>query len=250
MSKAATPEADSVLTKQRFFHYWDLRHSFHRTVVKSANRVLSLVPAQPKYLVMGKKKEREAPYSLVREGDVVVQVGAPFDTLHSGRSRGFHLALRAGTSGESIVIEPHPVSVGEYREMASKFGLNMRVIEGAVADSEGQLDLLYDPVHPATNFIDGVAEYAEDEKKRFERRQVRSDRLDDLVGSIDRQVRVLSITTNGAEFIALDGAPELLSMTDYVALAGPDRTVYDEPLGALGFSFYSFDDRGVTYKRS
>lgn len=241
---------NAVLTARRFFHRWDHRHGLHRTLVKAANRGLRLLPLEAKYRVMGRRKAREKPYDLVADGDLVIQVGAPFDTLHSGRSRGFHLALRAGSKGSSVVIEPHPVSVREYREAAKLFGLQMEVVEGAVAAEQGLVSLRYDPGHPATNFVDGVAEYSEDEKDRFESVEVRADQLDRLVGDLERDIKVLSITTNGAEFLALDGAPELLRRTEYVALAGPDRTVYDKPLEQLGFKFLSFDDRGVTYARA
>ena len=239
---------EAVLTKMRFFHRWDHRHPIHRNGVKIANKTLRLLPLKLKYAAMGKRKLTEVPYNLVRNGDVVVQVGAPFDTLHSGRSRGFHLALAAGVDGKSFVVEPHPVSVGEYQKAARLFGLEMTAIEAAVAPSAGTVELLFDPDHPATNFVDGVANYSEDEKARFLRRTSRSDLLDNLVDS-DESVKVLSITTNGAEFIALEGAANLLSRTEYVALAGPDRGAYDETLAALGFEFLSFDDRGVTYKR-
>lgn len=245
MSTNATD--NGVLTARRFFHRWDHRHGLHRSLVKAANRGLRQLPLEIKYSVMRRRKASEKPYDLVNEGDLIVQVGAPFDTLHSGRSRGFHLALRAGPSGSSIVVEPHPVSVSEYRKAARKFDLDMEVVEAAVASEKGMVTLRFDPQHPATNFVDGVAEYSEDEKGRFETVEVKSDQLDLLVGNLDRNVRVLSITTNGAEFLALDGAAELLKRTEFVALAGPDRGVYDKPMEALGFKFLSFDDRGVTY---
>lgn len=235
---------------KRFFHRWDHRHALHRRLVRAANFLLRRIPMGAKYALTSRVKQRQIPYSLVGEGDRVVQVGAPFDTLHAGRSRGFHLALAAGRTGKAEIVEPHPVSVAEYRAAAAHFDLsNTTVVQAAVATEESVLQLRFDPDHPATNFIDGVARYSDEEKTRFNASEVRGAPLDDLVSADEALIRVLSVTTNGAEFIALENATRLLQSTEYVSLAGPDRDAYDETLAALGFEFVSFDDRGVTYRR-
>jgi hypothetical protein len=58
------------------------------------------------------------PYTLVGPGDVVLQVGAPSDTLRSGRSRGMHLALRTAPTGRAVIIEPEPSSAAAFVDAA------------------------------------------------------------------------------------------------------------------------------------
>lgn len=240
-----------ALKKPRVFHRWNHRHPAHRGFVRAANRTLQLLPMQIKYGISTRIKSRELPYSLVRPGDTIVQVGAPFDTLNSGRSRGFLLAL-AAKRGRALIIEPHPVSCAAYRGAGKRFQLaNFEVHQVAVNSVDGaHVELLFDPSHPATNFVDGFADFTEEERQRYESMSVEGTTLDTLATNLDGQVKVLSITTNGAEQMILGTAPGLLARTDYVSLAPPDRELFDRLLAEHGFEFMSFDDRGVTYRHT
>src|SRR5690349_12910453 len=102
---------------------WDHRHPAHRTAVRAANRALASVPLRLKYRAGARLRLGRLPYSLIGPGDVVVQVGAPSDTLHSGRSRGMHMALRS-VGGRAIVVEPDPGSAEEFRKAAAELGLD------------------------------------------------------------------------------------------------------------------------------
>ena len=78
---------------------------------------MARVPFRLKYAIGQHLRRGRPPYELVRNGSVVVQVGAPRDTLRSGRSRGMHFALRA--QGISKVIATHLRS-GAKRKIAAK----------------------------------------------------------------------------------------------------------------------------------
>lgn len=71
------------------------------------NGLASLVPYQPKYAFGEWLRSSNHPYSLIRSGDTVVQVGAPRDLLRAGRSRAIHFARLVGT-GRVVVVEPDP----------------------------------------------------------------------------------------------------------------------------------------------
>lgn len=120
--RPAVWEIETMSSREMLRFRWDHRHPLHRSIVKRANRVLAKVPLGRKYAVGQRLRLGKPPYSLVGPGDVVVQVGAPSDTLSSGRSRGMHLALRS-VAGRAIIVEPDPSSATRFEECAHELGL-------------------------------------------------------------------------------------------------------------------------------
>lgn len=231
---------------------WSHRNPVHRALVKIANRTLAGVPFAIKYRVTERLRLGKPPYSLVGPGDVVVQVGAPSDTLLSGRSRGMHLALRS-RGGRAIIVEPDPPSAAEFRRRAEELGLDHVLVVNAGAWFQAStITLLVDPTHPATNFVDGTVDYDETRKQEFTKVEVPVFTLDqivkDAIGGYG-PVRLLSITTNNSEREILRGIEGILSAgLKYLCLARTGEG-YDEIAADMGFRYLANDDRGYTYLR-
>lgn len=230
---------------------WSHLHPVHRATVKRVNRMLAQLPLHRKYRVAQRLRVGKMPYSLVAAGDVVLQVGAPADTLHSGRSRGMHLALRS-VGGSCIIVEPDPHSAAEFERAAAQLGLDHVTVVNAGAWSEpSSLTLLVDPAHPATNFVEGTVDYAENRLRDFDRINVPVRTIDEIVSSTlghDVLVRLVSITTNNSEREILRGAKRVLSRAKYLCLARTGEG-YDTLASDLGFDYLGMDDRGYTYLR-
>ena len=229
---------------------WDHRNPVHRTLVKAANRSLARIPIATKYRVGERLRARKPPYSLIGPGDVIVQVGAPSDTLLSGRSRGMHMALRC-RGGRAIIVEPDPASAAEFRSRAAELGLDHVTVVNAGAWFEpSSLTLLVDRSHPATNFVEGTVDYDEERKADFERIEVPVMTLDqivkDAVGAYG-PVRLVSITTNNSEREIIRGMQEVINAgLQYLCLARTGSG-YDEFVNEFGFEYLVSDDRGFTY---
>lgn len=240
----------STRTPLRF--RWSHRTAMHRTLVKAANRVLARTPLAPKYRIGARLRRNQLPYSLVSPGDVVVQVGAPSDTLLSGRSRGMHLALRS-CGGRAVIVEPDPSSAAEFRYRANELGLDhVTVVNSGAWHEPSSMTLLVDPAHPATNFLEGTVDYDDERLKDYERVEVPVLTLDQIVNDAIGDygpVRLVSITTNNSERNILRGAEKIIAAgLSYLALARTSEG-YDQLADALGFDFLGVDDRGYTYRR-
>jgi FkbM family methyltransferase len=231
---------------------WNHRSAVHRSIVKGVNRCLASVPFKAKYRITAKLRDGRMPYSLVGPGDVIVQVGAPADTLLAGRSRGMQLALRC-RGGRAIIVEPDPASAAEFRSRAAELGLNhVTVVNSGAWNEESTLTLLVDPTHPATNFVDGTVDYDDVRRRDFQRVTVPVQTLDrivyDAIGSYG-PVRLLSVTTNNSEREILQGIDGLIADgLQYLCLARTGAG-YDEVANKLGFDYLATDDRGFTYLR-
>lgn len=231
---------------------WDHRSPVHRSLVKTANRGLARIPISTKYRLGGRLRASKPPYSLVGPGDVIVQVGAPSDTLLSGRSRGMHLALRC-RGGHAIIVEPDPTSAEEFRRRAADLGLDHVIVVNAGAWFEpSTLTLLVDRSHPATNFVEGTVDYDEERRADFERVEVPVITLDqivkDSIGSYG-PIRLVSITTNNSEREIIRGMGRVLDAgLQYLCLARTGEG-YDELVDEFGFEYLVSDDRGYTYLR-
>lgn len=232
---------------------WNHRSSVHRTIVKSANWGLAKLPLAPKYAAASRLRARKLPYSLVAPGDIVVQIGAPADTLRSARSRGMHLALRS-RGGRAIIVEPDPTSATEFRRRAAQLGLeHVTVVEAGAWSKPSTLTLFVDPSHPATNFVGGTVDYDAERLQDFREITVPVLTVDQIVkDAIGRYgpVRLLSITTNNSEQEILKGAGGVVDAgLQYLSLARTGEG-YDQIAGDLGFQFLANDDRGFTYLRT
>src|SRR5262245_229693 len=87
---------------------------FFRALTVAFNGIAAAVPYGIKYPVGTWLRKRKFPYSVIRDGDVVVQLGAPRDLLHAGRSRALHFTRLVG-SGKAVVLEPDAENVAHFR---------------------------------------------------------------------------------------------------------------------------------------
>lgn len=232
---------------------WNHAHPVHRTLVKTANRGLARIPFEQKYRATQRLRDGKPPYSLVGPGDVVVQIGAPADTLLSGRSRGMHLALRS-RGGKAIIVEPDPDSAEEFRVRARELGLDhVEVVNAGAWSAPSTLKLLVDPSHPATNFLDGTVDYDDARRADFTEVEVPVWTVDQIVEQVLGRVvpiRLLSVTTNNSEREIVRGIDKVLDAgLKYLSLARTGEH-YQEMVEPLGFSFLANDDRGYTFVRN
>jgi len=216
------------------------------------NRLLARIPLRLKYSIGAWARRNRAPYGLVR-GRVCVQVGAPADTLHAGRSRGFYFSWLAGPEGRVLIVEPDPFSAAEFERALERAKIgNTIVCNRAAWDRPGTVDLRVDPQHRATNFVFGLVPYNDDRLAAYVSVSVSALPLDDILEELGFAAPdVISITTNWAEKAILAGMHKALVSAAYVALAyGPDGEQYEELIGHHGFVPFSHDDRRVTYKQA
>jgi FkbM family methyltransferase len=190
------------------------------------------------------------PYSLLDETSTIVQVGAPADTLMSGRSRAMHFALIA-RRGKVVVVEPDQASADLLGRLCADRGLEHVSIHAVGAwSSKKRLKLFVDPRHPATNFTEGMTDYDSDRMADFLEAEVEVDTLDNILSREGvEDIDLLSITTNGAELEIIEGlGTDRPHRIRHLALA---RTgvVGDDYIERLGFDNMAFDDRGNTYRR-
>lgn len=235
-------------------HRWNHQSPIHRTLVRTANSILARLPTGLLYRGMLVRRQQILPYELVRPDDDVIQVGAPADTLKSGRARGMSFALLT-PKGQTTIVEPSQRSIDFYRDVGDSMSVEGMRLEHAALFSEAQpsIRLYEDHDHPARNFVETVKDminYSDEELADFEVTEVPAKTLDQVwrESCNGRRVRLVSITTNGSEEAILKGGVEVLSNTDYLALAITSDEVTELALNA-GFELVGNDDRGFTYKR-
>ena len=229
---------------------WSHQGKFHRCLVKTANKVLSALPFRTKYFVVAKVKSRRIPYSLVA-GKSVLQVGAPYDTLEAGRSRGMLFSQLAGNDGAVLIVEPLKESVEQFQRRLKDCGLvNTKVCESGVWSEATTSIINVDTEHPATNYTGSTVDYSEAREAQFEKVEISLDTIDNIVDSVGiKNIDLISITTNWAEEEILKGMSRVLSRgVKYICLAyGKDGEDYNNTMESYGYEILSHDDRGVTY---
>ena len=244
--------SESIKSKPGFKFLWSHQGMVHRLAVRLVNKVLALIPFKLKYLVALQMKKTQVPYSLV-EGKTVVQIGAPYDTLNAGRSRGMMFSLMAGTGGRVLIIEPLKESVVEFRNRLSELNIeNTTVVQAGAWSKKTESVINVDVDHPATNFTGGTVDYAEERVSEFSQVKIQLDTVDNiLLNSGLDHVDLISITTNWAEEEILIGMSELIEQgLEYICLAyGKGGESYESKMFELGYDVFSHDDRGVTYRR-
>lgn len=235
-------------TKLRY--RWSHRHPLHRRMVRVVNRILPHIPFVVKYGVTDAVRRRNLPYRLLGPTSVAIQVGAPRDTLLSGRSRAMAFVRRTSPSGRVLVVEPDPASVDEFRRTAERHGLrHVEVACVAAWHERTTLTMEIDPLHPATNFTSGSAAYDDAERMRFRTVEVEAVLVDDLVDKhgLDH-VDLISVTTNGAERQILHGSQRTLARDrPYICLARTEDS-YEDLMADLGYELVGDDDRGFTFR--
>jgi FkbM family methyltransferase len=142
-----------------------------------------------------------------REGETIVDVGAGtgWETLLFSRG--------VGTSGRVISIEAHPKVFRCLSKVCTENRLeNVTLIQAAVADQEGEVQLSDSPEHEANGII-GVASGI----------RVPCTTLDHIFRSLElSQVDFLKMNIEGAERLALTGMKEMVRKTKNVCIACHD----------------------------
>ncbi|MDH3743575.1 MAG: FkbM family methyltransferase [Acidobacteriota bacterium] len=242
------------IDKEYLRFQWSHRHPLHLKLVRIFNALMAAVPFRIKYGIGLRFRRSKPPYSLLRSDSVVVQVGAPRDTLRAGRSRAMYFALLVQPHGRLVVVEADPESARSFEEAAAARGLKgVTVCTKAAWSERAELNLHFKNSHPAAGFVEDCADYTEDEARQFAVASIPADSLDNILASLtpdSEQVRLLSVTTNGAEEKALEGARgQLAKGVAYISLArtGPKL---DELMRSLGYQHFAHDDRGFTFCRT
>ena len=238
-------------TQEYFRFRWSHEHKIHRLAVQVYNTAMRFVPLRIKYALGKRLRTRSYPYILVNDGSIVVQVGAPQDTLHSGRSRGMYFSLFAGRKGKVLIVEPDAGSLKEYESAAKTWQLeNLLLFPMALWSEKKRLRVFVDDSHPASSFTEGTKKYDEAVMQKYRVVELEADTLDNILANngIER-VDLVSITTNGAEKEILKGMQETISKgLRYICLA-KTGTDYQEMMAEIGYELNSYDDRGFTFVR-
>jgi FkbM family methyltransferase len=219
------------------------------------NGVVSFLPYGIKYPIGNLIKRNKYPYCIIKEGDVVIQAGAPSDLLSAGRSRAIHFARFVGR-GKVVVIEPDPGNCEAIKRFVARNNLQDSVIlvEKGIWSEPGELDFLSSPDHPAASVLVDAKEISEsliDERHYavIKVPVVTLDMvLDDLRIDVD-SVRLVSLTTNGAEPYILKGMNKLIDGgLEYISLASTNKG-YPELMEKIGYRMIAIDDRGYTFRK-
>lgn len=218
-------------------------------MVRLFNSLMVFVPYSVKYHIGKLRRKNRFPYCLIQPGDTVIQVGAPNDTLRSGRSRAMYFSLFAGNSGKVMIVEPDPASKKAFEKAAKSLKMTNISFHNSGAWSEKKdLKIYIDPKHPATNFTEGQVEWDDKRMEDFEEIIVPADTIDNIVRANKiAQVKLVSITTNGAEEHIITGMASLLKTSNpLISLALTDD--YEDFMSSIGYEFYTYDDRGQTFR--
>ena len=76
----------------------------HTVLRRCGYAVLGLLPLQWRYRLGRAARHHRLPYKLLKQGDTVVQIGAPWDLLRMGRSRSMHFSYFVGDSGHVLIV--------------------------------------------------------------------------------------------------------------------------------------------------
>jgi len=243
----ASEETGNTQSKAMLRHLWDHNHPLHRMTVKAAYRVLKLMPFGLKYGVGVKRRRNREPYKRISPGDTVVQVGAPRDLVDAGRSRAVMFAHFVDREGLVLACEPEPGSVERLNQISEKWP-QFTVMPKGCWSEPGTLSFLVNDSHPASNLIEGTTDLPEAQRAEYRKVKVEVVTLDTVAEQQNlKNVKLLSITTNGSEQDILAGAKTLLPKCEYVSLArtGPGL---NEVMAGYGFDFLCHDDRGYLYQ--
>lgn len=226
-----------------------------RIVTRPAAWILNLLPEQMKYSLGLARRKRRAPYNLIRENDVVFQIGAPRDLLLAGRSRaGYFLNLVSG-SGKVVVLEPDEKNCEALSAFASRNGFSesLIVVNAGAWSSITELSFYRSDNHPASAALVDLSQASSEEMARrgYSKMSVPVTTVDSVINEHDLPVpRLTSITTNGAEIEILEGMQETIGNgLPYISLAITGDG-YTEEMEKIGFVRYANDDRGFTFKKS
>jgi len=219
--------------------------------VKTFNKVMRYIPFSIKYGIGQSRRQNRFPYCLIDKGKTVVQVGAPMDTLRSGRSRALHFALRTGEKGKTIIIEPDKDSEEWFGIFVSKHDLpQIKFVPYGAWNEKKTLSFYINPSHPATNFTEGTRRYSDKEMTAYKKIDMPANTIDNILEELKiKSPFLVSITTNGAESEILKGLEKsMLNGLPYISLAKTGEK-YIELMNNYGYRLHAHDDRGYTFKR-
>lgn len=225
--------------------------SLWRVISKPVMVILKFVPDSLLYNLGYKQRINKAPYRLIKDGDIVVQVGAPRDLLSIGRSRTVYFLKSVG-SGKVVVFEPDPDSAAALRMFADKNSLGSRLIliEKGAWSKEDILVFLSSPHHPASNLIKGAENITEDEMRRREYQEIKVPvtTIDNILEQNKLPLpKLISITANGSETEIIKGMSETMNKgVPYISLAITGEN-YPEIMSNLDYQLLAQDDRGFTF---
>lgn len=241
-----------MVSRQSIRFMWSHELLIHRMAIRFFNKFASLVPFRLKYALGKVLRQNKYPYKLIRPDSVIVQIGAPQDTLKSGRSRGMYFTLFSSNSGQVFIVEPDSESVNTWQKMIKSRRLNhVTVCRIAVWAQEEILKLYINDAHPASNFTGGTKDhYTDSQLEEYRVVELPADSLDNILAKQNtNKVDIVSITTNGAERKILMGMSQLIKNgLPYICLAVTGDG-YVEMMKEFGYKLLAHDERGFTFEQ-
>ena len=169
----------------------------------------------------------------LREGDLVIDIGANFGSFTALASR------KVGTSGKVVAIEPNPdVFARLQRNVTINRLTNVETRNEAVSGRDGASDL---HMHRRNAFTTLVASVDRRDNTDTRSVRVKTSSLPSIVASLGGEVALLKIDCEGAEYEILDSLDEATaSCIRQITMEAhhiPDRRMSDIPprLRELGF---------------
>lgn len=217
------------------------------------NAAASVLPYRIKYGIGTWMRRRKYPYCTIRPGDVVIQVGAPRDLLRAGRSRAVHFA-RMVAGGRVVIIEPDPENCRALEVFLRETGLGSStvLVSKGVWSKPGELDFLSSPDHPAANVLVEAKQIDPSliDERHYSVIKVPVATMDSVIADMNlERIRLVSLTTNGAEPQIIEGMTNLLKRgIDFISLASTNEG-YPELMERIGYRMVAIDDRGYTFQK-
>jgi FkbM family methyltransferase len=229
---------------------WSHESVIHRGLVRAYNFVMRFVPFGFKYTLGKFMRRNSPPYNLIRPGSVLVQIGAPQDTLLAGRSRAMYFCLFTGPNGKVIVVEPDEISATAFQKIAAEQRVRNFVVAACAAWSIAkEIKIFINPDHPASNFVEGTKIYDDSRLSEYQQICIPADTMDNIIRSNQiSKLDMISITTNGSEREILRGLIETISRgVELIALARTGD--YTELMKSIGYELHTYDDRGFIFRQ-
>lgn len=249
-------DTDLVLRLKRRIKSRKLR----RKLVHAGKLVLKCLPNSLLYKIQFQQLRHKLPYSEIRPGDIVVQVGAPHDLMPLGRSRAINFGYAVGEKGTVVVVEPVGQSTACLKNVTDELGIadRYRIFRCGAWSEKAELEIMVHPDNAAANaLVEANKNNAKGVDAMFDTETVSVDTLDSILlkAECDFPIKLVSITTNGSEQNILSGLLNTLDRgVDYISIAQftPDLSESNElvkRLAELKFAPIAADDRGYTFSR-
>lgn len=244
----------------RYFVPWTPREKIYYTIMFS-REFHDVLPWSDWYVAFAPLIKSVFPYSLIKEGDTVVQVGANRHMPgQPGASQPFILAECVGPTGRVIAVESLRENVDALEEaklVAQRPWIEL--VNRAASDRAGELEgmsygdqsFFWDPrsdLHASVNESTSSRHACPELKSLWDRvlsgsvrSVVRSERLEAICKALGASPSFCNVTVNGYEPVAIRGLGRLLD-TD-LSIAFPVRAT--EAFWQTGF-FEELEERGFT----